>query len=57
MEQVGLDVLGPFATTDNGNRYVLVAMKYFTTWPQVGGPPPESFYHSRAASVNNVTLV
>ena len=29
----------------------------FTTWPQVGGPPPESFYHSRAASVNNVTLV
>ncbi|KAF7648365.1 hypothetical protein LDENG_00157990, partial [Lucifuga dentata] len=34
MEQVGVDILGPFPTTDSGNRYVLVAMDYFTKWPE-----------------------
>jgi len=26
MERVGVDILGPFPTTDAGNRYFLVAM-------------------------------
>jgi len=30
MERVGVDILGPFPTTDGGNRYVLLAMDYFT---------------------------
>jgi len=34
MEWVGVDIHGPFFTTDNGNRYVLVAMNYFTKWPE-----------------------
>ncbi|KAK0136443.1 hypothetical protein N1851_027445 [Merluccius polli] len=34
MERVGVDVLGPFPVTDSGNRYVLVAMDYFTKWPE-----------------------
>lgn len=34
MERVGVDVLGPFPVTDAGNRYVLVAMDYFTKWPE-----------------------
>ena len=34
MEQVGVDVLGPFLVTNSGNHYVLVAMDYLTKWPE-----------------------
>lgn len=34
MERVAVDVMGPFPRTDRGNRYVLVAMDYFTKWPE-----------------------
>uniref|UniRef100_W5NNZ4 Integrase catalytic domain-containing protein n=1 Tax=Lepisosteus oculatus TaxID=7918 RepID=W5NNZ4_LEPOC len=34
MERVEVDVLGPFPHTEAGNRYVLVAMDYFTQWPE-----------------------
>ena len=34
MERVGVDILGPFPATYRGNRYVLVAMDYFTKWPE-----------------------
>lgn len=30
MERVRVDILGPFPVTDQGNRYILVAMDYFT---------------------------
>ncbi|XP_064827230.1 uncharacterized protein LOC135543829 [Oncorhynchus masou masou] len=30
----GVDVVGPFPTTDSGNRWVLMAMDYFTKWPE-----------------------
>uniref|UniRef100_A0A7N8WJS6 Gypsy retrotransposon integrase-like protein 1 n=1 Tax=Mastacembelus armatus TaxID=205130 RepID=A0A7N8WJS6_9TELE len=42
MERVGVDVLGPFPTTDSGNRYVLVAMDYFTKWPEAYAVPDQS---------------
>lgn len=31
---VGVDVLCPFLWSEHGNRYVLVAMDYFTKWPK-----------------------
>ncbi|KAK2922219.1 hypothetical protein Q8A73_001704 [Channa argus] len=34
MERVGVDILGPFPTTEAGNRYILVGMDYFTKWPE-----------------------
>lgn len=34
MKRVAVDVMGPFAHTDRGNRYVPVAMDYFTKWPE-----------------------
>uniref|UniRef100_A0A8C6KDE8 Gypsy retrotransposon integrase-like protein 1 n=1 Tax=Nothobranchius furzeri TaxID=105023 RepID=A0A8C6KDE8_NOTFU len=34
MERVGVDILGPFPTTEAGNCYILVAMDYFTKWPE-----------------------
>uniref|UniRef100_A0A1A7ZT94 Gypsy retrotransposon integrase-like protein 1 n=1 Tax=Nothobranchius furzeri TaxID=105023 RepID=A0A1A7ZT94_NOTFU len=42
MEQVGVDILGPFPTTEAGNRYVLVAMDYFTKWPEAYAMPDQS---------------
>lgn len=42
MERVGVDILGPFPTTDQGNRYVLVAMDYFTKWPEAYAVPDQS---------------
>uniref|UniRef100_A0A669CTB7 Integrase catalytic domain-containing protein n=1 Tax=Oreochromis niloticus TaxID=8128 RepID=A0A669CTB7_ORENI len=42
MERVGVDVLGPFPVTESGNRYVLVAMDYFTKWPEAYAVPDQS---------------
>uniref|UniRef100_A0A8C6P750 Integrase catalytic domain-containing protein n=1 Tax=Nothobranchius furzeri TaxID=105023 RepID=A0A8C6P750_NOTFU len=41
MERVGVDILGPFPT-EAGNRYVLVAMDYFTKWPEAYVMPDQS---------------
>src|SRR5947208_1038654 len=32
--QIGIDVKGPLPRTSNGNRYIIVAMDYFTKWPE-----------------------
>lgn len=42
MERVGVDVLGPFPVTERGNRYILVAMDYFTKWPEAYAIPDQS---------------
>jgi len=42
MECVGVDILRPFPTTDAGNRYVLVAMDYFTKWPEAYAVPDQT---------------
>ncbi|KAL6466836.1 hypothetical protein MHYP_G00246400 [Metynnis hypsauchen] len=41
MERVAVDVLGPFPVTDSGNRFVLVAMDYFTKWPEAYAVPDQ----------------
>ncbi|KAK3885218.1 hypothetical protein Pcinc_010562 [Petrolisthes cinctipes] len=33
MERVTVDIAGPLPCTDKGNRYICVAMDYFTKWP------------------------
>ena len=32
--QIGIDVKGPLPRTSSGNRYIIVAMDYFTKWPE-----------------------
>lgn len=34
MDQIAVDVLGPFPKTTNGNCFILVAIDYFTKWPE-----------------------
>uniref|UniRef100_A0A3B1ITE9 Gypsy retrotransposon integrase-like protein 1 n=1 Tax=Astyanax mexicanus TaxID=7994 RepID=A0A3B1ITE9_ASTMX len=41
MERVAVDVLGPFPVTDSGNLFVLVAMDYFTKWPEAYAVPDQ----------------
>lgn len=42
MEHVGVDILGPVPLSTKGNRYVLVAMNYFTKWPDAYVVPNQS---------------
>ncbi len=42
MERIGVDILGPFPVTEAGNRFVLVAMDYFTKWPEAYAVPDQS---------------
>ena len=39
MERVAVDIAGPLPCTPRGNRYILVAMDYFSKWPEVYGIP------------------
>ena len=32
MERIAMDILGPFAVTEKGNKYILVICDYFTKW-------------------------
>jgi hypothetical protein len=34
-ERIAIDVAGPFPLREHGNRYRLIAMDYFTKWPEV----------------------
>ena len=34
MERIAIDVLGPLPVTERGSKYLLVAIDYFTKWPE-----------------------
>lgn len=53
MERVGIDILGPLPITDRGNRYLLVAMDYFTKWPEAIPLPNQEATTIAEALVNN----
>jgi hypothetical protein len=39
LERTDIDVVGPFQRNDQGNRYLLFAMDYFTKWPEAYAIP------------------
>ena len=39
MERVAVDIVGPLPTTAAGNRFLCVAMDYFTKWPEAYALP------------------
>ena len=39
MERVAVDIAGPLPVTSSGNRYICVAMDYFTKWPEAYAIP------------------
>lgn len=41
MDRVAVDILGPFPRTLRGNRYVVVALDYFTKWPETVAVPDQ----------------
>lgn len=48
MERAGVDVVGTSPTTNSGNHWVLMAMDYFTKWPQVNAlPKPENIVNAQ----------
>jgi len=34
-ERITIDIAGSFPVSDKGNKYLLIAMDYFTKWPEV----------------------
>lgn len=39
MERIAVDIMGPLPLTKLGNKYLLVAMDYFTKWPEAHALP------------------
>jgi hypothetical protein len=52
-ERIAIDIAGPFPESDRGNRYLLVAMDYFTKWPEVYAIPNQEASTVADALVSN----
>jgi hypothetical protein len=53
-ERIAMDIAGPFAQSDRGNRYLLIAMDYFTKWPEVYPIPNQEASTVADALVTNI---
>lgn len=42
LERIAIDVLGPLPETQQGNRYILVVMDYFSKWVETHAMPEQS---------------
>jgi len=52
-ERIAIDIAGPFPDSDKGNRYLLIAMDYFTKWPEVYAIPYQEVSTVANALVTN----
>ena len=51
---VALDVAGPLTTTDNGNRFIIVAIDHFSKWMEVIATPDFTAYTTAQFLFNQV---
>ena len=42
LERIAIDVLGPLPETEQGNRYALIVMDYFSKWTEVHAMPDQT---------------
>jgi hypothetical protein len=53
LERIAVDVAGPFPLRDQGNRYLLITMDYFTKWTEAYAIPiPEVLTVAEALVIN-----
>ena len=61
MEHVAIDILGPLPETERGNKHILIAMDYFSKWPEAYALPNQEaatvFYRLNAGPRLNAGLV
>jgi hypothetical protein len=53
LERRAIDIAGPFPQSDRGNRYLLIAVDYFTKWPEVHPIPNQEASTVADALVTN----
>ena len=44
-KQIGIDLVGPLACTEEGNKYIIVVTDYFTKWPEARAAPTKEAFH------------
>jgi hypothetical protein len=54
LERVAIDIAGPFPQRDRENRYLLIAIDYFTKWPEVYPIPNQEASTMADALVTNL---
>jgi hypothetical protein len=52
-QRIAIDIAGPFPRSDQGNRYLLIAMNYFTKWREVYAIPNQEASTVAEALVTN----
>jgi hypothetical protein len=52
-ERIAIDVAGPFSQSDQGNRYFLIAVDYFTKWAEAYAIPNQEASTVAAVLVTN----
>jgi hypothetical protein len=52
-KRIAVDIAGPFPESDRGNRFLLIAMDYFTKWPDVYAIPNQEASTVADFLVNN----
>jgi transposase InsO family protein len=52
-ERIAIDVAGPFPETKKGNKFILVAIDYFTKWPEAYAMPNQEAVTVADALVEN----
>ena len=57
IERIAIEVLGPLPETEHGNKYLLIAMDYFSMWPEAYPLPNQEAITVAKVLVNDSSSV